>query len=131
MAFLPPFATLPAPTCDDRAAVVMHGTGNQQGTEEHRRLSAYKLVADELLPFMRSRGHLHHLIFRDRTVASAVVVVKDGGGGELVLGGATFRLLLMEGDMAAPVHAQVRASRRPLPVISAAEAVAAPRYPHP
>mmetsp|Transcript_29891 Transcript_29891/g.69888 ORF Transcript_29891/g.69888 Transcript_29891/m.69888 type:complete len:269 (-) Transcript_29891:91-897(-) len=111
--FVPPFSErLPAPACDDRVALVMVATGNQQGTAEHRRLAGYKAVADELLPFMRSRGHLHHLVFRDRTAASAVVVAESGG--EVVLGGATFRLLLLpaawlaeaEGEMAAPVRSE-------------------------
>ncbi|KAG8462572.1 hypothetical protein KFE25_010397 [Diacronema lutheri] len=110
MASVPPFSALPARAHDGVASIVLHGTRNPPGSAAHDRLVAYKRIADELLPFMRSRGHLHHLIFRDRSAASAVVLAGDADAPECVLGGATFRLFLLDGELAAAAAAATAAA---------------------
>ena len=57
-------------------------------------IRGWKLLCDELLPALRSRGHLHNVIYRHK--ANASIVLCGGAADEAastVLGGATFRLI--------------------------------------
>ena len=56
-------------------------------------LRGWKRLCDELLPALRSRGHLHNLIYRHKVNASIVLCREEDNGREEVLGGATFRIV--------------------------------------
>ena len=55
---------------------------------DHSALRGWKRLCDELLPALRSRGHLHNLIHRHRTNCSLVLQVAG-----VVVAGATFRIV--------------------------------------
>mmetsp|Transcript_34224 Transcript_34224/g.89797 ORF Transcript_34224/g.89797 Transcript_34224/m.89797 type:complete len:932 (+) Transcript_34224:188-2983(+) len=73
---------------DDVEAKVLRTTTASEA--DRADLKAYKSVCDDLLPGLRSRSHLHNLIFRDKTNVSVVLRHRTGG----VFGGCTFRLFL-------------------------------------
>ena len=65
---------------DGRHAFRVLPAGAAYGEDDTMTLRGWKRLCDELLPALRSRGHLYNLIHRHRTNASLVLcrAVEDG-----------------------------------------------------